>query len=230
MIGIIGALAPEVDKINDLLSEKTSVTVSGQEFTLGILGKNRVVTAICGMGKVFSAVCAQIMISSFSPSLVINVGAAGTVSELLHIGDFAVADKLVQHDMDVSPLGYKKGEIAEMSTVYFECSKEAVDGLCKCAEKLSLKAIPCTVATGDVFVCTTEKRLQINSEFGALAAEMEGASIAQVCKMHGVPCTVLRAISDEADGDAPENFPLFLEKVTLDASRLIELFAKEYEI
>ena len=44
---------------------------------------------------------------------------------------------------------------------------------------------------------------------GALACEMEGGSIGQACALAGVPFTVLRAISDNADGNAVDDFPKF---------------------
>ena len=49
----------------------------------------------------------------------------------------------------------------------------------------------------------------IAARTGALACEMEGGSIGQACALAGVPFTVLRAISDNADGNAVEDFPKF---------------------
>ena len=55
---------------------------------------------------------------------------------------------------------------------------------------------------------------KINSKFGALCVEMEGASIAQVCYLSNVPFLVIRSISDSPNKSANNNitFDEFLEK------------------
>lgn len=228
MIGIIGALADEVKKLAARLEDAKTVTVGGMEFTVGRIANHEAVLCICGMGKVFASMYAEAMIREFSPELIINVGAAGTLTDELHITDIAVGTKVVQHDMDNSPLGYRKGEIAELSTVYFPCDEKVSELLLDCARELSLKALPCPVATGDVFVCSEEMRKSIRERFGAYCAEMEGGAVAQVCAFHKTPFGLLRAISDEAGGDAPEDFPAFLEKVTDDATALLCRFFERY--
>ncbi len=227
MIGIIGALADEIKEISLLLENKHLTVSGGLEFTVGTLEGQDVVLCVCGMGKVFAAVAAQTMINEFAPELIINVGAAGTLSKELHIGDIAIGEKTLQHDMDNSPIGFKKGEIAELASVYFPCDEDAVSLLCECARELSLSHKKAVIATGDVFVNSTELKEKISSQFGAEVAEMEGAAIGQVCTFRATPYAVVRAISDEADNSAPENFPAFLNKVIEDATSLIRLFCKK---
>ena len=62
------------------------------------------------------------------------------------------------------------------------------------------------IASGDEFVASSERRQAIASSFDVLAAEMEGAAIAQVATQNRVPFLVLRTISDLADGSAPVSF------------------------
>lgn len=230
MIGIIGALAPEIEKFNSLLKNARTEKVGAMEYTVGNLGKNEVVTSVCGMGKVFSAVCTQTMIEKYSPSLVINVGAAGTTTNKLHIGNVAIAEKAVQYDMDNSPLGYKKGEIAGLDRVYFDCDEKAVKLLCECAEELGLTYKKAVIGTADLFVDKDEIKKRINAEFGVEVAEMEGASVGQVCTMHGVPYGIIRAISDEAGEAAAESFFSLLDKVVLDAAKFLEMFCERYSV
>lgn len=227
MIGIIGALADEIKNIDSLLENKRYAVYGGLEFTVGTLEGEELVLGICGMGKVFSAIMAQVMISEFSPELIINVGAAGTLSDKLHIGDIAIGEKTLQHDMDNSPLGFRKGEIAEMKSVYFDCDENAVKLFCRCAEELGISHKTAVIATGDVFVNKSEIKERIRTEFGAEVAEMEGAAIGQVCTFRGVPYCVVRAISDEADNSAPDDFPSFLNNVIENATKLITLFCKK---
>ena len=62
MIGIIGAMDIEIERINAEMTDKREETVSGALYTIGKIGNTDVVTAICGIGKVFAAICAQTMI------------------------------------------------------------------------------------------------------------------------------------------------------------------------
>ena len=67
------------------------------------------------------------------------------------------------------------------------------------------------IASGDQFVASGERKDFITSEFGAIACEMEGAAIGQVCYMNKVPFCVLRAISDSADGSSHMDYPQFVK-------------------
>ena len=60
-----------------------------------------------------------------------------------------------------------------------------------------VRAVAGRVASGDQFIAAEGDRARIVSEFGALCCEMEGAAIAQVATLNGVPYVVVRAISDK---------------------------------
>ena len=112
MTGIIGAMKIEVETIKSLMQDKQSEVISGVEYVTGTLHGKKIVTAVCGIGKVAAAMCAQTMILKYAPARIINTGVGGSLSEKLAIGDVAVAESLVQHDMDTSPLGDPVGLIS----------------------------------------------------------------------------------------------------------------------
>ena len=58
------------------------------------------------------------------------------------------------------------------------------------------------------------KTKQIEKEFDADAVEMEGAAIAQVCKLSGIPWVILRSISDVANGENAEVHEHYLQRVS----------------
>jgi len=116
MIGIIGAMDIEVENIKALLSDITTETVSGVDFVKGKFGQKDVVVAKCGVGKVFSALCTEAMILKYNPKVIINVGVAGCLTPELKIGDIVIADKVVQHDMDTSPLGDPIGMLSDIKS------------------------------------------------------------------------------------------------------------------
>ncbi|MCD8127253.1 MAG: 5'-methylthioadenosine/S-adenosylhomocysteine nucleosidase, partial [Clostridiales bacterium] len=105
MIGIIGAMQIEIDGLRAMLDTPTSRTISGIEYTSGSLHGVDVVMAVCGIGKVFAAICAQTMMLSYPVEAVINTGVAGTLSPNIGIQDITIASDLVQHDMDTSAIG-----------------------------------------------------------------------------------------------------------------------------
>ena len=210
MTGIIAAMQIEIDLLKaSLEGEITTETFSGIEFTQGIIGDEPVVLAVCGIGKVFAAICAQTMILKYAPDLIINTGVAGTLTERLGIGDIAVADRVVQHDMDTTALGDPPGLISGINTVYFPCSEAAVKEFERCIAESGTKSVTGVIASGDLFVHDPAVKERITERFGAVAAEMEGGAIGHVCYVGGTDFIVIRAISDSADGTSCEDYGAF---------------------
>ena len=135
MIGIIGAMEIEVEGIRALMTEKEEKIISGVKYVIGKLGNNNVVTAVCGIGKVFAAICAQTMILTFNPDLIVNTGVAGSIDASLNVFDIAVADKVVQHDMDTSPIGDPKGLLSGINVIYPALSPSCQEKPTKLASK-----------------------------------------------------------------------------------------------
>ena len=227
-IGIIGALNDEVRAIISKLEDRKTENVGGIEFNVGrIYGKN-VVVARCGVGKVFAAICAEAMIIKYAPHLIVNTGVAGALDKTLRPLDIVFADKLVQHDMDTSPLGDPIGLISGINRVYFEPDARAREILEKAAHSLDIKYMVGTIATGDKFISCKEDKERITSLFGAIACEMEGGSVAHTAFVNNVPFMVIRAISDSADGDACMDYPTFLPIATKISTDLTLALIEKY--
>ena len=209
MIGIIGAMTLEIEGLRALMTDKQEKTVSGIKYVSGIIENQRVVTAVSGIGKVFAAICAQTMILEYNPDVIINTGVAGTLTERLSIGDIAVAKNVVQHDMDTSPLGDPKGLISGINVIYIDSDIKTSEGLSRAAKELNINTVSGTVASGDQFIASKDKKTEIVESFNAVACEMEGAAVGQVCYVNKKPFAVLRAISDSADGSAELDYPTF---------------------
>ena len=94
------------------------------------------VAAVCGIGKVFAAICAEAMILEFHVDYVINIGVGGTLCKELGVMDVAVADKVVQHDMNTTPLGDPVGLLSGINEVYLPTDEKMCRLLGSClAEK-----------------------------------------------------------------------------------------------
>ena len=228
MIGIIGAMSVEIEGIRARMTEKSEKVISGVIYVSGKLGKSPVVTAVCGIGKVFAAICAQTMILEFKPDVVINTGVAGSLSSELNVCDIAIADKVVQHDMDTSPLGDPKGLVSGINVIYFDADKKSSELLSKVAKENAINTVVGTIASGDQFIASKEVKQGIVSEFGAIACEMEGAAIGHVCYVNKVPFAVLRAISDKADGVAEIDYPTFCKLAADNYIKVVCAFADRY--
>ena len=63
--------------------------------------------------------------------------------------------------------------------------------------------------------------ISVVDTFGAMACEMEGAAIAQVCYLAGVPCAILRAISDSTDDNHSMEFETFLSRAVDNSFRIL---------
>lgn len=230
MIGIIGAMASEVDGLKAIMENKTIETVSSVEFCSGTINGTDVVVAEAGVGKVNAAVTAQTMILKYNTDMVINIGVAGGLEPSLSVGDVVVADRVAEHDMDTTPLGDEPGFITGINRVYMECDAEITDVLLRCAELCRIFTICGTIVSGDQFICRDDQREKLTGVFNAAAAEMEGAAIGHVCAMNNVRFGVLRAISDGANSDSEMDFPTFCKMAAENSIEIIKSFLREIEL
>ena len=220
MIGIIGAMAIEVENLKGILEDKTTRVISGIEFCSGKISGRSVVIAQCGIGKVFAAVCAQTMILNYGVDTVINTGVAGTLTRELSVCDIAISDKVVQHDMDTSPIGDPVGLLSGINVVELPCDKELVAKAEAVIGNMGFRFKTGIIATGDQFVATEAQKERILKSFDAIACEMEGGAIGHVAYINNVKFIALRAISDGADGEAQMDYPTFLKTAAANSTRV----------
>jgi adenosylhomocysteine nucleosidase len=221
LTGIICAMQLEMDGLRAQMSDTVSETVSGIEFVRGTLCGAPVVTAVCGVGKVFAALCAQTMILRYAPARLINTGVAGSLSPALTIGNIAIARDVVQHDMDTSPLGDPVGLLSGINIVHIPADPALGEALEASAAACGLTVRRGTIATGDQFISSGEQKSRIRDSFDAIACEMEGGAIGHVCYVNGTPFAVLRAISDGGDEEASMDYPTFARMAAENSVRVL---------
>lgn len=212
-IGIIGAMDIEVSQICSKIENCSTDTVTGTDFHYGKINGKDVVVAKCGEGKVNSAIITQNMILKYNPDFIINTGVAGGLHPDMKVLDVAIAEDVCQHDFDISPLGYEKGFVPRVENVKINCDKTLNSIIRDSAKTVCNSQIfNGTIATGDIFVSSDEQRENIKKHFSPIATEMEGGSIGQVCLLNNKKFTVLRVMSDCADGNADMSFEEFAPK------------------
>lgn len=229
-IGIIGAMEVEVSTLKEAMKVDRVVTKAGMNFYEGMLQATPAVVVQCGVGKVNAAMCVQILADLFQVTHVLNTGVAGSLNADLDIGDILVSEKAVQHDVDVSPLGYQLGKIPGFESREFDADKRMADAIIDACKRANpdVNIVKGRVVSGDQFISDNKVKEHLISEFQGDCAEMEGAAIAQASVLNGIPFAIVRSISDKADGSAEMDYPTFESQAAVHCANLVMEFVKAF--
>ena len=222
MIAIIGAMAEEVNELLPLLENKQEIKYPAFTVYQGNLGQHKALIAQCGIGKVNAAALTQLVLMQGAKQVIVT-GVAGAVDPNLNVGDIVISSDAVQHDVDVTGLGYEIGKVPGENLAYI-----ADDHLKNLASEATteleqVKGVVGRIVSGDQFIYDPEMSRWLHSTFKASCAEMEGASIAQICSKWEVPFVIIRSISDNANQDAGVDFREFTPLAASRAKKIVEL-------
>ena len=239
-IGILGAMAQEIDEVKGLLRDKTVVKIANREFVVGKINGIACVVAFSKWGKVAATITATLLIQEFGVTDLFFIGTAGALADGLKVGDIVVSKRLVQHDLDARPM-ITRFELPLLNRIYVNSDPNLTELAGKAVMNLLGKGVENMVgeeavkefnlapalyfgdiASGDQFINSNERREEILGLLpDVLCVEMEGAAVAQVCLEFGTPFTVIRTISDTADHNARVDFNKFIVEVANAYSRAI---------
>jgi len=226
-LGIIGAMAVEVELLKEKMENLTVTNHAGMEFYDGLLEGIDAVVVQCGVGKVNAAMCAQILCSVFGVTHLVNTGIAGSLLADLDIGDLVVSKDAMYHDFDCVHFGYDFGKVPGMDVVAFPADETMIGYALTAAETVNPgHSRTGRVASGDLFVAEKNAKKRIIERTNAVCTEMEGAAIAQTAYRNGVPFVILRAISDKADDSAEMDYPTFEAIAARRCAEVTRLMAK----
>ena len=232
MIGIMSAMHEELAAVLAAMPDEQRVTVAGRDFWVGHWQGHSVVAVLSRIGKVAAATTATVLLERFGVDALVFTGVAGGLGSEVRVGDVVVADGLLQHDMDASPL-FPRHEVPLYGRARFEADANLAVQLAQASEQVLAEAAlhlgTSTLAefqlnsprvhrglifSGDRFVSTSAESHALRQALPeALAVEMEGAAVAQVCHDYGVPFAAVRTISDRADDAAHTDFQRFIREV-----------------
>jgi adenosylhomocysteine nucleosidase len=210
-LAIIGAMPEEVAS---LLAAAAGARETGEgpyRWHLGSLDGVPVALAVCGVGKVNAAALTQALLAG-GAAAVLFTGVAGGVDPELAVGDIVVAHDAVQHDVDVTGLGYEPGQVPGEPLVWCadpDLRDRVASAAREVAAEAAVRVVVGRVASGDTFVADPARVADLRARYGAACAEMEGAAVAQVCARWGVPWAIVRSVSDTAGHDAEVDFRAF---------------------
>jgi len=231
-IAIVGAMQQELAGLKQALQNTHTIKLGSREVTSGTWHGQPVVLALSHIGKVAAATTATAMIERFDVTELVFTGVAGGLGQGVNVGDMVVATEFLQHDMDASPL-FPIYEVPMYGRAHFPTNLHLTQSLKAAAQDIlknpaqwidmdvmrelhvhAPKVHAGMVVSGDRFVSTNvESRDLQQRQPHALAVEMEGAAVAQVCLDYGVPFGAVRTISDRADDAATVDFSRFIHEV-----------------
>ena len=229
-LGIIGAMAIEVETLKADMTQRVETSRAGMEFCEGKLSNLDVVVVQCGVGKVNAALCVQILCDCFGVTHVVNTGVAGSLCADLDIGDLVISKEAVYHDFDCSVINdaYRVGQVPGLPVWSFCADPMMMELAMQAAESVNAGHNRIgTIASGDQFICNKDVKAKIVENTGAICTEMEGAAIAHAAWRNQVPFVVLRAISDKADDSAEMEYPVFEAIAAKRCAAVTEELAKQ---
>jgi adenosylhomocysteine nucleosidase len=232
VIGIMSAMHEELAAVLAAMPDEQRVQVAGRDFWVGHWQGHSVVAVLSRIGKVAAATTATVLLERFGVDTLVFTGVAGGLGCGVRVGDVVVADGLVQHDMDASPL-FPRHEVPMYGRARFAADADLAVQLAKASEQVLANAAlhlgagtlaefqlhapkvhQGLILSGDRFVSTSDESHALRQALPeALAVEMEGAAVAQVCHDYGVPFAAVRTISDRADDAAHTDFQRFIREV-----------------
>ena len=183
IIGIMGAMPDEVDQLCAKLENVTVEPYGGVEYHKGTLAGKQVVVCCAGMGKANAAATTQVLITRFGAEKIIFSGIAGNMTSKIGIGDVVIGKTVLYHDAQLDMICQNPPYLKEYS------GDPSLTG---------------KIATGDLFVGDSATKAAIEAKCAPDCVEMEGAAVSQIAAKNGVPCVILRAMSDNADEDGHE--------------------------
>lgn len=204
---IIAAMSLETHLLETALTQSARYRTGGFEYVEGDLGNLRIVVCAGGVGKINAAAATAVMIERHRPQLIINTGCAGAyLGSGLSVGNLVVASEetLADEGVIVSE-GWR--DLRYMSLPALDLggqpcfntiplSKYASEKAMQLADFYGVFLMRGRFATVSTCSGTSQRGDQLSTLWNAIAENMEGAAVAQVCRRYELDCLEIRGISN----------------------------------
>lgn len=200
-VGIVIADSDEYRPLEEMMGELggKEIKIAGRKSHEFYVGNCRVVSVLCGIGKVNAAV-ATTALAEQGAEIILNCGLSGGISGISK-NEITVPDKFLEHDFDLTGIGYKLCQKPGQEYIY---SSDAE--LSKMIASRFENAKIGTAVSGDCFVSDNDLRTNLKEEFSAMSCDMETAAIAYICSVYCIKFACVRKISDDAGSDAGASY------------------------
>lgn len=154
-----------------------------------------------GAGEIAAAAAAALLIDRYEVELLVNFGVVGGLTAEMAQTKTCVVEKVVHYDFDTSAYdGTLPAQYAEYPDIYLPATAALVERAVQIAPEL--KRVVC--ASADKFVDGQEAKNALHEKYGADICEMESAAVVLTCNRSGVPCLLIKTVSDGLMGGAEE--------------------------
>jgi len=172
----------------------------GHIFSFNKDGKQIIVhTVLCGIGMV-NAAAAATFLATEGCDIILNSGLSGGISGISK-NELMIGNKYIEHDFDLTPLGYKPFE-KPLQNYMYSADGELIDMFKGLYPEIKVGV----AVSGDSFVSDNDKREFLKNELNAMSCDMESAAVAYVCENANIKYLALRRISDDAGDDAKNSY------------------------
>lgn len=245
LTGILGAFEEEIEIIRQEMQNPKTHRLLGINFVTGRLKGRKVVLAKSGIGKVNAAMTTTLLLHHFQPTEVIFTGIAGGIHPHRRPGDLIIAEKTAQHDIVI----YSEDSFAnyrirnpftgDLNPTFFPADATLLQRAERAKANVKLDKILThegkrdpnickgIIVTGDAFVASAEKKVELRKRLRADAVEMEGGAVAQICYQRNIPCLVIRCLSNTADSDVDMDSITFYRLAAHNSARYVMQIVEE---
>ena len=198
---VVTAVAAERDAVADGIGSPQAVTVGPYESCRRCETAGQDVLVVAGgVGPAAAAAVTAHVAATHDVSLVVSMGVAGAfASARLHHGDTAIATTIVAADLgamsperflDLAALGLDGGAAVDCPPELVTAARERIAGA-------GLTVAVGAILTLSTMTGTAERAAELMGRHGGVAEAMEGAGVAHVAALHGIPVLEVRTISNE---------------------------------
>lgn len=218
-IVVIAAVPLEIELLEKALEHSSRVRTGGYECVEGTIGNLRVAACAGGVGKVNAAAVTAVLVDRYQPHMVINTGCSGAyVGSGLSIGNLVVAsEEVLADDGVVVTDGWKDLRYMNLPSVeqrglgcynLLPLSRHASEKAMQLADYYGVFLMRGRFATVSTCSGTRQRGEELARRWNALAENMEGAAVAQVCLRCGVDCLEIRGVSNMVEDRDLKNWDI----------------------
>lgn len=211
MIALLCSVQAEAERLLGSIFEMRSTTLGSKLLIEGKLGDQRILLCVSGMGKVNAAHTATLMLARFDPEALIVFGIGGAYpSSGARVGDLAIAREEIAGDEGVlTQEGFKDTEyigiplLKTATSVIYTTYPASEPLMSRSLQSLVAhrKSGRSTIHVGTFVTLSTctgaaVRARELEERYHGLCENMEGAAVAQVAALHGIPWLEVRGISN----------------------------------
>ncbi|MBD5430066.1 5'-methylthioadenosine/adenosylhomocysteine nucleosidase [Lactobacillus sp.] len=227
-IAIIVPMAEEAEFYDKHFQSADKKMFGSTEFEHFSVNGNDIYLGLSGIGKVNAAMNLTSLLANEDIDLIFMTGSAGSLKSNIHKKDLILPSEFTYHDAHNTSAGnYIEGQIPQEPARY-KLNSDARAKFAQYLEKNNISYKEGLIVTGDSFISSQKQKDEIEKNFPeAVGVEMEGAAFAQVAHHFNTPLVAVRAISDNGDENADEDFDVFVKEVGQKAATVISSYLED---